>query len=385
MPPIDRDLLLSVDGARIESKTQEEVDRMFRGPSGTKVLVCLIGAGRQKRYVNLTRRADRKIFLSGTNGAPPRGAEGGHIGWGDSEESSEAPHTDKQVGGSREPAASQVVVPKLNFSSVIGGTGCRTPQQDDRGQTHAPAPSSAPPAPGVAALVGLAAAHEQARQREANSAVKGLQEEETPETPRLSGPSNLSTRASILDVAKALNRERAHTPRGQHHDPPAQMPRRHEAVEEARDSTTGLFLRQASGGAVVVGSLEGPALKAGIVAVGDAVQSVEGRNMRGKSLTQIHAEMQSPSSAVGGTDALVIGFRRFRGGVTMDYWVSLPRLEVPAPHDPTIVPPDSSSPPPLPGAAWCRLSRAARIFLIPLHAACPVGATNYCAARASSV
>jgi hypothetical protein len=53
---IGSDLILSVDGRRVEDMSLEEIYSMIEGPPGTKVLMCISDGGKARRYVSLTRQ-----------------------------------------------------------------------------------------------------------------------------------------------------------------------------------------------------------------------------------------------------------------------------------------------------------------------------------------
>jgi hypothetical protein len=51
-----RDLVLSVDGRRVDGMPLEGIYSMIRGPPGTKVLLCMSEGAKSRRYVSLTRQ-----------------------------------------------------------------------------------------------------------------------------------------------------------------------------------------------------------------------------------------------------------------------------------------------------------------------------------------
>jgi hypothetical protein len=74
--------------------------------------------------------------------------------------------------------------------------------------------------------------------------------------------------------------------------------------------------------------IPGPAKVVGCVAVGDQVVSIDGRDIRGRTLGHVYRELQAPCAAGCDPDLLLLGFLRSRGGYHQHFWVTLPRPSV---------------------------------------------------------
>jgi hypothetical protein len=318
-----RNVLISVDGVRIESKTQDEVDGMIRGPPGTKVLICLSGDNKEKRYVNLTRLGGHK-----QDDANDKAGSGGAVaesrGGGERSDVSDAAsqRTEQRDQGSKPSNASQEI-PKLNLTKI----GLSSIQD------------ASTPAARAATNAGMADIDK--------PPVAGLQdifEENKP----LGGPSDPPLRTSAVEAARTLDGSRSRessprpgssisilSPRGRASN--TTLPGSSDISDVTRETYSGMQLHQARiGDPVFVEKLvDGAVLHAAIVSSGDELLSVEGRNMHDKTLYQVLYELRAPTPTSKGKDTIMVGFRRRRHGFAQDFWVAIPRQEVASPSVPS--------------------------------------------------
>jgi hypothetical protein len=325
---MNRNVLISVDGVRIESKTQDEVNGMIKGPPGTKVLLCLSGDNKDKRYVNLTRLGGHKQDANDAAGSSSAVAESG-AGGERYDVSDAASQQTEQKDRDSEPSEASQVIPKLNFTRIgLSSIPDSSPPAAQRATTNA----------GMADID--------------KPIVPGLQDSFDGKKP-LGGPSDPSPRTSAVEAARMLdaNRSRESSPRQGNsisilsprgHASNTTLPGNSDISGMDRETYSGMQLHQARiGEPVFVDKLvDGVVLHAAIVSSGDELVSVEGRDMHDKTLFQVLSELRAPPTSKG-KDTIMVGFRRRRHGFAQDFWVAIPRQEVASPLSHPMPAPDA--------------------------------------------
>ena len=329
---MNRNVLISVDGVRIESKTQDEVNGMIKGPPGTKVLLCLSGDNKDKRYVNLTRLGGHKQDANDAAGRSSAVAESGAGGERYDVSDAASQQTEQKDRDSKPSEASQVI-PKLNFTRIgLSSIPDSSPPAAQRATTNA----------GMADID--------------KPIVPGLQDSFDGKKP-LGGPSDPSQRTSAVEAARMLDANRSSessprqgnsigilSPRG--HASNTTLPGSSDISGVDRETYSGMQLHQARiGEPVFVDKLvDGVVLHAAIVSSGDELVSVEGRDMHDKTLYQVLSELRAPPTSKG-KDTIMVGFRRRRHGFAQDFWVAIPRQEVASPLSHPMPAPDAPATP----------------------------------------